>query len=88
VHFWLGALRAVIELWLLCALGQAALALLAGSRREQNPIYRLFALLTAPPCRLLAACLPRGAPVWLVNALMFVLFLLLWLGIAFFRQFA
>lgn len=88
MHFGLSALRAMIELWLLCGLGQAALALLAGRRREQNPIYRLFALLTAPPCRWLAACLPRRSPAWLVNGLTFMLFLLLWLGIAFFRQFA
>ena len=73
---------------LLSMLAQAALALLAGRQRDENPVYQLFALLTSPPRRLLAFCLPARTPVWLVNGLTGLALLLLWLGLAFFRQIA
>lgn len=53
------ALRALVELagWFL--LGQGALYLLAGARREQNPVYRLFRLITAPVIRATRALTPK-----------------------------
>jgi hypothetical protein len=44
----LGVLRAVIEVALLALLGQGLLALLAGARRDTNPIYMLFKIVTKP----------------------------------------
>ena len=47
----LGALRAVVEIALLFLVGRGVLALLAGSRRHDNIVYRLFVLLTQPLLR-------------------------------------
>ena len=44
----LGVLRAVVEVALLALLGQGLLALLAGARRDTNPIYMLFKIVTKP----------------------------------------
>jgi hypothetical protein len=51
--------RALVEVagWFL--LGQGVLYVLAGSSREQNPIYRLFRFLTSPVVRLTRAVTPR-----------------------------
>ena len=48
----LGILRALVEVALLFLIGQGLLALLAGSRRETNTIYKLFVLVTAPVLRI------------------------------------
>ena len=42
----------------LCLLGMAAMALMAGERREENAIYRLFELITRAPRRLVARLMP------------------------------
>jgi hypothetical protein len=51
--------RALVEVagWFL--LGQGVLYLLAGSSREQNPIYRLFRFLASPVVGLARAMTPR-----------------------------
>ena len=46
-------LRALTEVALLTLLGQGLLALLAGGRRETNPVYRVFKVITG--------CDPGGA---------------------------
>jgi len=72
--------RALVEVagWFL--LGQGVLYLLAGSSREQNPIYRLFRFLTGPVVRLTRAVTPgvivdRHVPV-------VAFFLLFWTWVA------
>jgi uncharacterized protein YggT (Ycf19 family) len=57
--FIVSALRAVVEVALLALIGQGALALLAGSRRQKNPVYQLFVLLTQPVLRLMRCLTPR-----------------------------
>ena len=44
----LGVLRALAEVAMLFLLGQGLLALLAGSRRHDNTIYKLFLIVTGP----------------------------------------
>jgi hypothetical protein len=44
----LGVLRALAEVAMLFLLGQGLLALLAGSRRHDNTVYKLFLIVTAP----------------------------------------
>lgn len=44
----LSALRALFQVAMLFLLGQGVLALLAGSRRHDNIVYKLFVLLTSP----------------------------------------
>ena len=76
--FVISALRAVVEMIGLCLIGQGVLYLLAGSRRQQNAIYRFFDLLTRPPRQFAAFLLPRGAPEMLVGLLaLMLLFMLL-----------
>ena len=46
--FVVSVLRALVEVALLALLGQGLLALLAGSRRHNNFVYRLFLVITQP----------------------------------------
>jgi uncharacterized protein YggT (Ycf19 family) len=55
----LGILRALAEVSMLFLLGQGLLALLAGSRRHTNTIYKLFVIVTAPILKALRAVTPR-----------------------------
>jgi uncharacterized protein YggT (Ycf19 family) len=83
----LGVLRALVEVALLFLLGQGLLALLAGSRRHDNTIYRLFVVVTKPvlsvarklsPSRILDRHLPFVA---------FFLLFWLWIGLAYLKRF-
>ncbi|MCW5582009.1 MAG: hypothetical protein KIS72_11770 [Luteimonas sp.] len=84
--FVISALRAVVEMLGLCLIGQGVLHLLAGSRRRQNAIYRLFELLTRPPRQVAALLLPRGASKMVVGALALMLLFMLWIGLAWLRK--
>lgn len=85
--FAIAALRAIIEMLGLCLLAQATLYLLAGRRRDGNPIYRLFALVTHFPRRAVAILLPKNAPGWLAGMILFLLLFVLWIGLALARTF-
>jgi hypothetical protein len=77
--YFLSILRAVVEVALLALLGQGVVALLSGSRRSANPVYRLFAVVTRPAIRIARAMAPQLV---LDRHLPFVTFLLLfWLWI-------
>ena len=56
----LGILRAVIEVALLALLGQGLLFVLAGSRRDANPIYVFFRTITAPAIRVVRRLTPQA----------------------------
>ena len=55
----LGVLRALVEVAGLFLLGQGLLALLAGSRRHDNTMYKLFVIITGPVLKSARAILPR-----------------------------
>lgn len=55
----LGVLRALVEVAGLFLLGQGLLALLAGSRRHNNTMYKLFLIITGPVVKAARAVLPR-----------------------------
>jgi hypothetical protein len=55
----LSILRALVEVAMLSLLGQGAVAVLAGRRREANPIYQLFRLVTRPVIAALRFVVPR-----------------------------
>ena len=84
--FLISALRAVIEMLGLCLIGQGVLHVLAGRRRETNPIYQLFDLITRPPRRAIALAMP-GASGRTIGLVCFIVLLLLWLGLAYLRKF-
>ena len=55
----LSILRALVEVALLTLLGQGLLALLAGGRRDTNPIYMLFRVVTRPVLRIVRFITPK-----------------------------
>jgi hypothetical protein len=55
----LSALRALIQVAMLFLLGQGLLALLAGSRRHTNTVYKLFLILTSPITKFVRKITPR-----------------------------
>lgn len=55
----LSILRALVEVALLALLGQGLLALLAGGRRDTNPIYLLFRVVTRPVLRVVRFVTPN-----------------------------
>jgi len=87
MSFLIAALRAIIEMLGLCLIGQGMLALLAGPKRHANPIYRLFALITQAPRRLVAHLLPQGVGETTVGLCCFGLLFCLWIGLALVRKF-
>lgn len=82
----LSLLRVVVEIALLTLLGQGVLALLAGARRQSNPIYQLFCIVTRP----VLALVRRIAPPQILDAhlpvVAFFLLFWLWIGLAWLRQ--
>lgn len=85
--FAIAALRAVVEMLGLCLLAQGILFVIGGQRREGNPIYQLFALITRFPRRLVAMLLPAATPAWASGIICFALLFLLWIGLALARSF-
>jgi uncharacterized protein YggT (Ycf19 family) len=82
----LGILRALVEVSLYFLLGQGLLALLAGSRRHDNTIYKLFVLITDPVLKIVRKISP---PQVIDKHLPFVAFFLLfwcWIGLAYLKQ--
>ena len=75
----LSALRALLQVAIMFLLGQGLLGLLAGSRRHNNSVYKLFILLTSPVIKFTRLITPRqiiDKHVPLVA--FFLLFWLLW----------
>ena len=85
--FLIAACRAIVEMLGLCLLGQGVVALIAGRRRSENPIYRLFALITRFPCRMASRVLPVKASGVVVGIFCFVLLFFSWIGLAVLRMF-
>lgn len=82
VLFLLSALRALIEVALLALLGQGAVALLAGARRQANPVYRLFAIVTRPALRLARLIAPKAVIDKHLPLVAFFLLFWLWIFLA------
>ena len=84
--FVLGALRAIVEMLGLCLLAQGVLYLLSGPRRQHNPIYALFALLTRGPRQLLRLVVGPRPGETALGLLCFVLLFVCWIGLALLRK--
>lgn len=81
-----GALRAVVEVAMLALLGQGLLALIAGTGRAVNPVYRMFMVITEPALRALRFVVPRRiGGKHLPFAAFFILFWL-WLSLAYVKR--
>ncbi len=82
----IGILRALVEVSLLFLLGQGVLALLAGSRRHNNGVYKLFVLITSPVLKVVRLISP---PQIIDKHLPFVAFFVLfwcWIGLAWLKR--
>ncbi len=79
-------LRSLIEVAGLCLLGQGVLALLAGSRREGNPIYQMFRIVTRPALLLMRRLAPRVILDRHLPLLTFFVLFWLWIILAYLRQ--
>ncbi|MDP1611503.1 MAG: hypothetical protein Q8M11_10630 [Sulfuritalea sp.] len=82
----LGVLRALVEVAMLFLLGQGLLALLAGNRRHNNTMYKLFLIITGPVLKIVRRITP---PQIIEKHLPFVAFALLfwcWIALAWLKK--
>ncbi len=82
----LSILRACVELAGCALLGQGILALLAGSKRANNPIYRLFQIVTGPPIRMVRWLLPSFVRERHLPWFTFLLLFCLWIALAWLKR--
>lgn len=68
-------------------LGQGAVALLAGARRQTNPIYQLFAILTRPVIRAVRFITPKPIIDKHVPFVAFFLLFWFWLFLAWAKRY-
>ncbi len=83
--FLIAALRAIVEMLCLSLLALGAMAVLAGERRRENPIYRLFELVTRGPRRVVGGLIPGHARPVLSGVLCFLLLFVVWIALAAWR---
>lgn len=84
--FLIAATRAIVEMLLLCLLGQLVLYVLAGHSRERNPVYRLLAIITRPAMALCQRRLPSTLSGGGVAMVTFLCLLCLWFGLAILKK--
>jgi hypothetical protein len=82
----LGVLRALVEVAGLFLLGQGLLALLAGSRRHDNSMYKLFLIITGPVVKVTRKVLPRQIIDKHVPFIAFAVLFWLWIALAWLKR--
>lgn len=87
VLFALSAVRSLAEMLGLCLLAQAALYVLAGSKRQENAVYRLFDLITQPARMVVAKVMPKSASAFPISLACFLLVFSIWIFIPIWRKF-
>ena len=73
-------LKGLVELLLLVMLGQGLLYVLAGSARQQNLVYRMFATVTAPVMKAARYLTPRFIVDAHIGLVAFFLLVVLWVA--------
>jgi len=84
--FILGVLRALVEVAGLFLIGQGLLALLAGSRRHTNTMYKLFLIITGPVVKAVRKVTPRQIIDKHVPFLAFAVLFWLWIFLAYLKK--
>lgn len=79
------AVKLVAEIALFSLVAQGIVGLLAGARRDANPVYRLFEVITAPFVRGTRRLVPRAVVDRHVPLLAFVLLGIVWLAATVFK---
>ncbi len=82
----LGVLRALVEVAMLFLLGQGLLALLAGSRRENNTMYKLFLIITGPVVKTMRRITPRQIIDKHVPYIAFAVLFWVWIALAWLKR--
>jgi len=82
----LGVLRALVEVSMLFLLGQGLLALLAGSRRHDNTMYKLFVIVTAPVLKAMRKITPRQIIDKHLPFIAFAVLFWLWIALAYLKK--
>ena len=85
--FILSIVRALVEVAMLALLGQGVVGLLSGARRQTNPIYQLFAVITRPVIRLVRAITPKAVIDRHVAVVTFFLLFWLWIFLAWVKRY-
>lgn len=83
----LSALRVLVEVALLSLLAQGAVGLLSGARRQVNPIYQLFQVVTRPVIRIVRIVTPRPVIDRHIPFVAFFLLFWLWISLAWAKRF-
>jgi len=79
-------LRALVEVAGMCLLGQGLVYILAGSRRESNPVFQLFRIITRPVVSVVRRLTPKMIVDRHIPLVTFFILLWLWLLLAYVRQ--
>jgi len=74
-------LKALTEIAGVAFLGQGVLWVIAGSKRDQNLVYKLFKTLTSPVTRATRAITPRIIIDAHIGLVAFFLLMVIWLGL-------
>lgn len=74
-------LKALTEIAGVAFLGQGVLWVIAGSKRDQNLVYKLFKTLTSPITRVTRVITPRVIIDAHIGLVAFFLLVVLWLGL-------
>jgi hypothetical protein len=78
-------LKALTEVAGVAMLGQGVLWVLAGAKREQNPIYGIFKTLTSPVMKAVRLITPRVILDQHIGLVAFFLLLVLWVALTAFK---
>ncbi len=84
--FILGILRALVEVAMLFLLGQGLLALLAGRGRDNNPMYRLFLIITGPVVKAMRFVTPKQIIDKHIPYMAFAVLFWLWIALAWLKR--
>jgi hypothetical protein len=82
----LGVLRALAEVAMLFLLGQGLLALLAGSRRHDNTMYKLFLIVTGPVVNTMRRVTPRQIIDKHIPFIAFAVLFWIWIALAWLKR--
>lgn len=85
--FLVSLLRTLVEVAGMALIGQGLLAILAGAKRDDNFVYRLFQVVTAPVIKIVRFITPRFVIDRHIPFLAFLLLLWLWLALAFLKRY-
>jgi len=79
-------LRTLVEVAMLCLLGQGVVGLLSGAARTSNPIYGLFLIVTRPPVQGMRFLMPRLIADKHIPFVTFFVLFWLWIVLAYVKR--